>query len=103
MVGTAGTVPGGAKGSEEPPTVAWNALTPGRPRTRFSTVSVSALVWASVELSGMVRLTGKFGLEDWSSRLIRSKGVNPSDPKKMAPAATRVMARWLVAQRMTGM
>jgi hypothetical protein len=51
----------------------------------------------------MVRLTGKFGLEDGSRRLIRSKGTSPSEPRKIAPAATRVIARWPVAQRMIGM
>jgi hypothetical protein len=50
----------------------------------------------------MVRLTGKLGLEDWSRRLIRRKGTSPNEPRKMAPAATRVIARWPVAQRMTG-
>ena len=60
------------------------------PGSRFSTFCVSASVSASVEFSGMVIAIGNCGLDDWSRRLTRSRGISAIDPA------------WLVAHRIVG-
>ncbi len=85
-----------------PPTVAWYAVIPETPDTSDSTFWVSASVSVSVEFSGIVMVIGNVGLEDWSRRLTRKRGIRAIDAAKKAAAAPIVRSLWLVAQRIVG-
>src|SRR6202165_1861029 len=99
MLGSAGAAP--AKGPPWPPTVAWYAVMEGLPAMRASTFWVSESVSDSVEFTGIVIAIGKVGLEDWSSRFTRKRGIRAIEATKKAAAAPRVSRRWLVAHWIT--
>ena len=69
---------------------------------RASIFCVSESVSESVEFTGIEIATGKVGLEDWSSRFTRRKGMSAIDAMKNAAAAPSVTRRWLVAHWITG-
>ena len=75
---------------------------PEMPLINASTFCVSTSVCGSVEFSGIVIETGNSGLEDWSSRFTRRRGMSAIEPAKTSPAAPSASQRWTVAQRTTG-
>ena len=74
------------------------------PRLRLY-LSTTTIAGQQVARKNLSQVDGFFYFPfDWAFIVRRTLDiVKPIDPKKMAAAATRVMARWLVAQRMTGM
>src|ERR1700674_1607092 len=67
---------------------------PGTPAMRSSTFCASESVWESVEFTGIVIATGNVGLEDWSSRFTRKRGISAIEAGKKAAAAPSVSRRW---------